>query len=55
MNNFEISEDNSDNKLFIDSVESRINNIQVFAEMEVGQSKQGKSGKHLTLLCFSTT
>ena len=41
MNNVEVSEDHSDNELFIDSVESRINNGQVFAEMEVGPSKQG--------------
>ena len=41
VNNVEVSEDYSDNELFIDSVESRINNGQVFAEMEVGPSKQG--------------
>ena len=41
VNNLEISEDYSDNELFFDSVESRINNGQVFADMEVGPSKQG--------------
>ena len=39
VNNVEISEDYSDNEFFIDSVESRINNGHVFAEMEVGPSK----------------
>ena len=41
VNNVEVSKDYSDNELFIDSVESRINNGQVFAEMEVDPSKQG--------------
>ena len=41
VNNVEISKDYLDNAFFIDSVESRINNGQVFAEMEVGPSKQG--------------
>ena len=36
VNNLEISEDYSDNKFIIKSVESRINNGQVFAKMEVG-------------------
>ena len=40
VNNVEISGDYSDNEFFLDSVESRINNGQVFAEMEVGSSKQ---------------
>ena len=40
VNNVDISKELSDDDLFIDSVESRIKNGQVFAEMEVGLSKQ---------------
>lgn len=40
VNNVDISEDVSDNDLFIDSVESRIKKDQIFAEMEVGPSKE---------------
>ena len=40
MNNVNISKELSDDDLFIDSVESRIKNGQVFADMEVGLSKQ---------------
>ena len=40
VNNVDISEDVSFDDLFIDSVESRIKNDQIFAEMEVGPSKK---------------
>ena len=40
VNNVDISKELSDNDFFIDSVESRIKNGKVFAEMEVGPSKQ---------------
>ena len=39
-NNVDISEDVSDDDLFIDGVESQIKNDQIFAEMEVGPSKE---------------
>ena len=40
VNNVDVSKELSDDDLFIDNVESRIRNGQVFAEMEEGPSKQ---------------
>ena len=40
VNNVDISEDVSLDDLYIDSVESRFKNDQIFAEMEVGLSKK---------------
>ena len=40
VNNVDISEDVPDDDLFIDSVESRVKNDQIFAEIEVGPSKE---------------
>ena len=59
VNNVDVSKELSDDDLFIDSVESRIKNGQVFAKMEVGPSKQRlnfkvDTGSQVNVLPFYT-